>query len=162
MNLKEVLKLADELVYAKTGQHLNNLQEAVLRGTIQGETYQEMANEFCCSEGHIRDVGSKLWQILSEALGEDVHKSNCRATMERLQVSIWSENFPRESVQIGSVNFCGSTLQTSDIFNNQNVCKNCKVTPTEAGYQDLSEMPDFGTFYDRTDELATLKKWILE
>jgi hypothetical protein len=33
MNLKEMLKLADEIVFAKTGQHLDDLQEAVLRGT---------------------------------------------------------------------------------------------------------------------------------
>ncbi len=36
MNLKEVLKMADEMVFAKTGQHLDDLQEAILRGTLQG------------------------------------------------------------------------------------------------------------------------------
>jgi hypothetical protein len=30
MNLEEVLKLADEIIFTKTGQHLDDLQEAVL------------------------------------------------------------------------------------------------------------------------------------
>jgi len=28
--------MADEMVFAKTGQHLDDLQEAILRGTLQG------------------------------------------------------------------------------------------------------------------------------
>jgi len=39
MNLKEMLKFADEIVFAKTGQHLDDLQEAILEGTLDRETY---------------------------------------------------------------------------------------------------------------------------
>ena len=74
MNLKEVLKLADEIVFTKTGQHLDDLQEAVLQGTLQRETYKEIAKSFDCSESRVREVGAELWQILSEQLGEDVSK----------------------------------------------------------------------------------------
>jgi len=87
MNLKEVLKLADEIVFTKTGQHLDDLQEAVLRGTLQRETYKEIAKDFDCSESRVREVGSELWRILSEQLGEEVSKSNLRSAMERFQVS---------------------------------------------------------------------------
>jgi uncharacterized protein with gpF-like domain len=76
MNLKEVLKMADEMVFAKTGQHLDNLQEAILRGTMQGEKYNKIAEEIHCNESYVRQVGSQLWQILSEELGEDVNKKN--------------------------------------------------------------------------------------
>jgi len=38
------------------------------------------------SERYVRDVGYKLWQILSEALGEDVKKNNFRSTFERLEL----------------------------------------------------------------------------
>ena len=85
MNLKEMLKLADEIVFAKTGQHLDDLQDAILRGTLQRETYKQIAKDFECSESRVREVGSKLWQILSEELGEDVSKTNFRAAIERLQ-----------------------------------------------------------------------------
>jgi hypothetical protein len=162
MNLQEMLKLADELVFAKTGQHLDDLQEAVVRGTIQGETYQAIADESHCSEGHVRDVGAKLWQILSEMLGEDIHKWNYKATMERLQISIFSDNSHLDSVKIGSVNFCREILPSLDIPTRENNLKNPDATASETLHQDLSEMPDLRICYDRTDELKTLKKWVIQ
>jgi hypothetical protein len=87
-----MLKLADELVFAKTGQHLNDLQEKVVLGTIQGETYDKIAEDFHCNESYVRDIGSKLWHIFSESLGEEVNKSNLRSVMQRLQVSLFSSN----------------------------------------------------------------------
>jgi hypothetical protein len=78
MNLKEMLKFADDIVFAKTGQHLDDLQAAVLRGTLQRETYKEIAQDFDCSESRTREIGSELWQILSEELGEDINKKNFR------------------------------------------------------------------------------------
>ncbi len=161
MNFKEMLKLADDLVFAKTGQHLDDLQAAVLRGTVQGETYQEIADALHCSEPHVRDVGYKLWQIFSEMLGENIHKRNLRATMERLQVSIFSDSL-RDSVKIGSVNFCRETLPFSDIPKRESNLKNTDAKATETGHQDLSEMPDLRICYNRTDELKTLKQWILQ
>ncbi|WP_333368031.1 hypothetical protein [Microcoleus sp. herbarium14] len=43
MNLEKVLKMADDLMFAKTGKHLDDLQEAILRGSIQGEKYTKIA-----------------------------------------------------------------------------------------------------------------------
>jgi hypothetical protein len=103
MNLKEMLNVADRIVFEKTGQHLDDLQAAVLRGTLQRETYKEIAKDFDCSESRIREIGSELWQILSEELGEDVSKTNFRSTMERFQVSN-SSNFAQDVVAIGNFN----------------------------------------------------------
>jgi len=100
MNLKEMLNVADRIVFEKTGQHLDDLQAAVLRGTLQREKYKEIAKDFDCSESRIREIGSELWQILSEELGEDVNKTNFRSAMERLEVSIYSNVAQEESVQI--------------------------------------------------------------
>lgn len=105
MNLKEALNLADRIVFEKTSQHLDDLQEAVLRGTIQRETYKEIAKDFDCSESSVRKVGATLWEILSEELGEEVSKTNLRSAMERLQVSIVS-HYAQDSAQIGLVNYC--------------------------------------------------------
>jgi len=162
MNLKEVLKMADEMVFAKTGQHLDNLQEAILRGTMQGEKYTKIAEESHCNESYVRQVGSQLWQIISEELGEDVNKKNFRASMKRFQVSIFS-HFAQDYVQISTVNFCGETLYPPNIPNlhppNQEA-SNSKQTKTL--HQDLSEMPELGNFYDRTPSLNTLTTWILQ
>src|SRR4028118_1855755 len=162
MNLKEMLKFADDIIFAKTGQHLDDLQEAVLRGTIQRETYKEIAKDFDCSESRIREIGSELWQILSENLGEDVNKKNFRSAMERLQVSIVS-HYAQDCVQISCVNYCGEPRHPPNIPNSQPPNQETsKSKPTKTLHQDLSEMPELGDFYDRTLELDTLTTWILQ
>jgi hypothetical protein len=60
MNLKEVIKLADDLVFARTGKHLNDLQETILRGTWDDEDYKEIAKEVNRSEDRVREVGMEL------------------------------------------------------------------------------------------------------
>ncbi len=60
MEIAKVLKLADELIFAKTGEHIDYLQKAILGGTFQGRTYPQIAEETHSSEGHTRDIGSEL------------------------------------------------------------------------------------------------------
>ncbi len=165
MNLKEMLHFADKIVFEKTGQHLDDLQEAVLRGTLQRETYKHIAKDFDCSESSVRQVGSQLWQILSEELGEDVSKSNLRAAMERLQISIFSQNFApqQDCVQISCVNYCGETLHPPNIPNSHPPNQETSNTKKpESPNHDLSEMPMLGDFLDRALSLETLKTWILQ
>ncbi len=158
-----MLKLADDLVFAKTGQHLNDLQEKVVRGTLEGETYEKIAEDFHCNESYVRDIGSKLWHIFSEALGEEVNKSNLRSVMQRLQVSLFSSNslflsnIAQESVHIKNINFCERTRHPPDIPNS-----NFHSQQPQTVNHELSEMPELGVFYDRTSELETLKTWILQ
>ncbi|MEG3971932.1 NB-ARC domain-containing protein [Microcoleus sp. T2B6] len=162
MNIKEMLNIADRIVFEKTGKHLDDLQAAVLRGTLQRETYKHIAKHFDCSESSVKQVGSQLWQILSEELGEDVSKTNFRSAMERLQVSLFS-NVVQDHVRVRNINFCGEARYPLDITNshppNQETA-NSKQTKTL--HQDLSEMPELGDFFDRTPELDTLTTWILQ
>ena len=160
MNLKEMLKFADDIVFAKTGQHLDDLQDAVLRGTLQRDTYKEIAKDFDCSESRLREIGSELWQILSEGLGEDVNKTNFRSTMERLQNSNIL-NFAQDVVVNGSFNTCGEGRHPQNIPNSHNDEKSNAKQP-QTSHQDLSEMPELGDFFDRTSELQTLTTWILQ
>jgi hypothetical protein len=76
MEVQEVLKLADNIIFSKTGKHLDNLQEAILRGTWQRQKYPEIAKTCYRSEFHVKKVASKLWKLLSETLGEDINQSN--------------------------------------------------------------------------------------
>ncbi|MEG4861922.1 MULTISPECIES: NB-ARC domain-containing protein [unclassified Microcoleus] len=154
MNLKEMLNLADRIVFEKTGQHLDDLQAAVLRGTLQRETYKQIAKNFDCSESRIREIGSELWQILSKELGEDVSKSNFQSAMERLQNSNVL-NFAKDVVVTGSFNTCGEGRHPPDQPNSH-------LPNQEISHQDLSEMPELGDFFDRTSSLDTLTNWILQ
>jgi hypothetical protein len=163
MNLKEMLNLADRVVFEKTGQHLDDLQAAVLRGTLQRETYGHIAKDFDCSESRVRNAGSELWRILSEELGENVSKSNVRSAMERLQVSLFSSNVAQDSVQIRNINFCVEGRHPPDISNsNSHNEETSNPKQTKTLHQDLSEMPELGNFFDRTSELHTLTTWILQ
>ncbi|MCF3624814.1 ATP-binding protein [Planktothrix agardhii 1801] len=164
MNLKEVLKLTDDLVFARTGKHLNELQEIILRGTWEDEGYKEIAKAVNRSEDRVREVGMELWQILSQELGEKVSKSNFRSSMERLKNANLF-NFAQDVVVSDSFNICEESRHRhpQDIPNspppNQ---KTFNPKQHETPHRDLSEMPDLGAFYDRTPELETLTNWILE
>ncbi|MCP9293676.1 MAG: NB-ARC domain-containing protein [Planktothrix agardhii LY1] len=162
MNLKEMLKFADDIVFAKTGQHLDDLQAAVLRGTLQRETYKEIAKDFECSESRIREIGSELWQLLSEELGENINKKNFRSAIDRLQNSN-VVNFSQEVVVSSIFNICGQARHPPNTPNSppQNQ-ETSNTKQPETPHQDLSEMPDLGAFYDRTPELETLTTWILQ
>jgi hypothetical protein len=153
MDITEVLTLADELIFAKTGEHIDYLQKAILEGTFQGRTYPQIAEETHSSEGHTRDIGSELWQIFSEGLGEDITKRNFRAIIEKA-------NFYNSPSAIG---------RDHVTFNNVNVCQERARSPTEPPnsqqtskqlHINLGDAPEIVTFFDRTSELSTLENWI--
>lgn len=163
MDTQEVLKFADDLVFSQTGKHLDNLQEAILRGTVQGKRYSKIAEENNCTQGHVRDVASEFWKILSEILGEEVSKSNFRVTLERLRFSNVS-NFGKDFVQIGKFNFCGDTVHSPEVTNTRSQSSQppYQENPNPKRCQDLGNMPDVSSLYGRAEELATLEQWIVE
>jgi len=163
MEVQEVLKLADKIIFSKTGKHLDHLQEGILCGTWQRQKYPEIAKSCHRSEAHVKKVASKLWKLLSETLGEDINQSNFRPTVERWQFSNFSIT-GNGCVQIGKVSTDGSlsftvpepTQKNEDISNKPT--ENAKLTVS----QDLRDAPEPNIFYNRTSELTTLKQWILE
>ena len=154
MNLKEMLKIADKLVFTKTGKHLDNVQQEILRATFESENYKQIAKKLDKSEGYVRQTGSHLWQVFSDILGETVTKQTFPTAMERWQVSNVS-NFAKDVVGIGIFNACGESRHPPSIPNSHPPNK-------ETLHQDLSEMPELGDFFDRTPELQTLTTWILQ
>ena len=158
MELKEVLRFADDKVFSKTGKHLDDLQEAILKEVLQGRKYAtKVAQDRGCSEGYVRVAASELWQILSDVFGEEVSKGNVRAILERAKFynsysSAIGENY-------GTIN------------NNLNVCKERARSPTKPQNSkqtskqpqiDLGDAPEIFTFFDRTSELSTLENWITQ
>ncbi|MBE7386128.1 MAG: AAA-like domain-containing protein [Leptolyngbya sp. SIO1E4] len=80
MQSDEALAILDQLL---PNHPLNNLQETVFSQVWEGKTYAEIADACGYEHNYIRDVGFRLWQILSEALGQKVSKSNIRALLGR-------------------------------------------------------------------------------
>jgi len=83
MDAEAALAWVDTLILANTGEGLNTLQKHILQQVWQGRKYPEIATYCGYTEGHVKDVGSHLWQVLSQALGEKINKINCRAVLER-------------------------------------------------------------------------------
>ncbi|SKB12671.1 conserved hypothetical protein [Planktothrix sp. PCC 11201] len=163
MDVKEVLKFADDLVFAKTGKHLDNVQEAILQGAWQGQTYTEIAEEFGYSDGHLRDIASKLWKIMSEILEENVNKSNFHSTMERYQISQYSNflNLNFIFIEQGNINnFCTETPHPPKPTQNSPPTQNSNENNTQQKL-DLRDAPDIKTFYNYpSSPLTTLENAI--
>jgi NACHT domain len=155
MEIAEVLKLADELIFAKTGEHIDYMQKAILEGTFQGRTYPEIAEATHSSEGHTRDIGSELWKILSEGLGEDITKRNFRARIEKVEFNNFSSATVKGDVTVNNVNICQERARSPT------KTQNPQPTPKQL-HIDLGDAPQIFTFFDRTSELSTLENWITQ
>jgi len=84
MNWEEGLEILDGVVFKKINRHLKDVEVIILQGSWQGLSYDEIAtNEGYAAKYLRQDVGFKLWKLLSEALGEEVSKTNFRAAIER-------------------------------------------------------------------------------
>ncbi len=79
----DAVELADRLVFAVTGRHLNDLQRTILRQVWQGQKYLDIANTAGYTEGHIKDVAYQMWRLLSRVTGEKVTKSTLKSALKR-------------------------------------------------------------------------------
>ena len=154
MTVNKALQYVDRLIVEKTGKHLDNLQKAVIEGTWQRQTYEDIAQEHHATKNHVGDVGYKLWQLLSEELGEDISKLNFRSTIERLgfadsPIIIQSHNTNRNSSN--SFNIC--TKENQDTYQQED--------DKNKNYHDLILATKIINFYNRKTELETLSNWIL-
>ncbi|NEO66949.1 MAG: hypothetical protein F6J98_43995, partial [Moorea sp. SIO4G2] len=86
MNLEDALEFANALVFAKSGNHLTDLQQALIEASWswKRQSYDTIADTYGYAPTYLKhDVGPKLWKLLSEALGERVSKKNFRSAIER-------------------------------------------------------------------------------
>ncbi|OUL37372.1 hypothetical protein BV372_02970 [Nostoc sp. T09] len=118
-------------------KHLSNIQELVLRQSWEGYTYAQIAESSGYDDDYIRDVGYRLWQTLSKALGESVNKSNIKSVLRRRYSSL-----PQAELQI--------------------LTPVIDATPKTQPHQDWGEAIDVSIFYGRTAEQAKLQGWIVK
>jgi NB-ARC domain len=164
MDIQEVLEWTDEQVFMKKEKHLDSLQRRILQEVWQGEKYPEIAKKCNRSEDHIKQVARKLWQMLSEILGEDIKQSNVRSILERKAVSS-IYNSPNSSQIVNSkidrshINICGEKRQDVEDARQR---YDSPQTQNQSPIINLTDAPELTSFYDRTSELSTLKQWILQ
>jgi AAA ATPase domain len=153
MNAAKALELADKLMFDSNNRHLDDLERAIVEGVYEGKKYKQIANEYSCSESHATDVAADLWKALSDALGEKVKKANFKSTVERYHSKI--ESSTGFVQQINPLNVC------SDITIHNQLEPPSKQTEQTNTPQYLKTVPDLISIYGRTQELYSLKNWIL-
>jgi hypothetical protein len=80
MTPEEALNVADEAVYAHTGKHLTDIQRMILQESLANRGYEDMEGY---QTQHIKNEGSKLWRLLSKALGEKVTKTSFQTALDK-------------------------------------------------------------------------------
>lgn len=78
MTLEDALNLVTAILAPRC---LSELQINVFRYTWQEHSYVKMAGELNHEYSYIKDVGSELWQLLSQRLGVKVTKLNLQAAL---------------------------------------------------------------------------------
>ena len=154
MNVNQVLQFVDRLVVERTGKHLDDVQRAVVEGTWERQTYDDIAQKCYVTKNHVGDVGAELWQLLSEILGEDIKKTNFRSSLERVYIES-SDNSNIYHINGSNNNFCPT--QISNQLRPINKLKESdRNTQSTSHYHDLTVAPKIIIFYARESELKTL------
>ncbi len=135
-NVEDALKVLEQAIQPV---HLNDLQELVFRQCWVGESYSQIATQGGYQEEYIKQVGSQLWKILSQRLGEKVTKSNIRSILRR-----HSEEQPESPPLPLSPPLLPSP------------------SPPLSSHQDWGDAIDIPAFYGRTEELVKLEQWIVQ
>ena len=159
MTVDEVVKFVDKIVFEKTGKHLDDIQTAVVEGTWKRQTYDYIAREYNVSTSHVGDIGSELWQLLSEILNEDIKKTNFRSTLERVYYINSSQN--PNIYCIGKNPYFNFSSQTLNQPNKEEEKSNIN-TESKLSTYDLTFAPEIINFYQRETELEKLSDWIFK
>jgi NB-ARC domain len=160
MDIAEVLKIADNLMFDSTSKYLDNLQRSVVEGVCEGKSYQDIAADTDRSEGHIRDLAANLWQDISKSAGKKVRKSNFRSTIERNHFC----NF-QDIVQVETMNLCSKRMEINyppEKLRKKIVKRSSSSERGKVKNRGLGCIPDLFPFYGRDGELEQLEEWILE
>ncbi|MEH2400574.1 AAA family ATPase [Nostoc sp.] len=114
MGAEEALEFVDNLVFLKTGEHLDKTQRIILRHLWEDEkrTYQDIANSRGYTEAHLKAVGAELWHLLSKVIGVKVSKSTFQGVVQGFKTT-------QQSQQISQIpNLAGYDAKPQDLDSN--------------------------------------------
>jgi hypothetical protein len=146
MNFEQALAVANAAVFDRFGRYLSDVETAILRGSWQRQTYEKIADASGYSISYLtRDIGPKLWKLLSQALGESVSKTSFVTVLERR----WQATVHQPPTAPAKPQFTPAKAAVQ--FPEVRAVK-CR--------QDWGEAVDVSLFYGREAELAILEQWI--
>ena len=137
MDLSIALRVANKAMKAHFNRKFNDVETAIITGSLENQTYDQIAEAYGYSDGYLRkDVAPKLWKLLSKALEEPVSKKNFRAALARK----WQQE----------VEILGQEDKAEvDIPRNSSSCRS-----------DWGELIDVSFFHGRSQELNQVNQWL--
>jgi len=157
MTIEDAIAIVDA---ALQGKRLSNIQEQLFRQTWEGKTYAEIAEMCGYDSSYIRDVGYRLWQMLTKGFGERVTKHNLQVVVrthaKRFQGDVVTNTIsqPFTNPLIALTNPHNSNVIDSSVIDSNMVDINAKRC-------DWGNAIDTSIFYGRTDELEVVKNWVV-
>jgi len=133
---EQALAVVNDLIFAKRGKYLSEVEIVVLKGAWNDDDYKEMAKNSPYSLNYLqRRIAPPLWEILSETIGngEVIGKKKLRYCLEQL-----TKKYHTQSTSI---------LEQ---------IPNYLVRDLEG------QLPDVSSFYGRIQELTNLKELIIK
>ena len=135
MDIDIALNYVNDLLKANIGRELRKPEKTIFKGSWQGMTYEQMADNSEYSANYLmRDIAPKFWKTLTSIFGENIGKSNFR-----LKVSGFYDLLPIESQ--------GLPIQNTKKLNLRD-------------WQNAPSIPS--SYYNRESELESLQQWIGE
>ena len=145
MTIEEASALTNTILQP---HHLSNVQSLVFCQCWEGKSYSQIAAISDYNSDYLREVGSQMWQMLSQVLGKKVTKNNLRSILTQYQ-------FSAQLIQNSNLEPKARSSSPQSSFNRQSD----RFTTTE--FADWGDAIDDYFFYGRDSELATLQQWIL-
>lgn len=81
MNFTEVLNLIEDILLKRS---LTPIEHLILSESWIGKTYAEISEKSAYGNDYVKEVGGRLWQELSDAIGKKVTKKNIRLVLKSL------------------------------------------------------------------------------
>jgi hypothetical protein len=130
---EEVLEIVNSVMFQYNGKYLKPCERAIIKGSCEKYTYEKMAEVYRYSFYTLRQQGSKFWEKLSSALGEEVGKLDLMEVIKRRidkksKTDFYIERPPNESncyeqllnlgalIRISSPNKTGKSLLLNRIL----------------------------------------------
>lgn len=96
--ISQLVAFADNLVYEKTGQHLDSREKDILKQTLERKGYKKIKCDNHKTSYIIKILAQALWDKLSEATGEKVTKPTVGKILQGLHQKSLQQ--PSESVEV--------------------------------------------------------------
>lgn len=83
LTAQDALQFVDTLLADKKYKPLSDIQRQVFLQSWENKTYADIAENQNYDSESIKEIGSKIWRLLSDALGETIKKTTFKGALER-------------------------------------------------------------------------------